>query len=134
MNSYSRRRAGLNTGVSSPTRHASTIRRLALAGLYAAATSTLVSSTTRVTVTIRALLQSALILPPAPASARNRGSPVTVRPGLREPGQVRCLHVFDEETAVGDKGRNVARHVTARENPVRNGLGPLLPAPHLGIG
>jgi nucleoside-triphosphatase THEP1 len=35
------------TGVNSPATHASTIRRRALAGLYAAATGTLVSSTTR---------------------------------------------------------------------------------------
>src|SRR5262245_56566758 len=48
MNSHSWRRAGLTTGVSAPLRQASTTRRLALAGLYAAATSTLVSSTTRV--------------------------------------------------------------------------------------
>src|SRR5262245_17868473 len=52
----------------------------------------------------------------------NRGAPVTVSSRLREPGQVRCLHLLDEETAVGDKGGNVAREVAAREDPVRDGL------------
>src|SRR6516162_464985 len=73
MNSYSRRRAPLNTGVSPPARQASTTRRLALRGLYAAATSTLVSSTTRVTAAIGTPAQAERPLP-CPPRPRHHGT------------------------------------------------------------
>jgi hypothetical protein len=58
----------------------------------------------------------------------SRAAPKTIGPRLRERREVRRFHLFNLKVASGDHRRNIPRDVTALEQPVRNRLGPLLPA------
>src|SRR5262245_15776836 len=69
----------------------------------------------------------------SPPDPRKRDAPPAVCPGLREAGEVRCLHLLDLKTTLRDEGRNVPCQVTALEHPVMNRLPPLLPPPHARV-
>jgi len=51
-----------------------------------------------------------------------RGAPATITPGFWERSEVPRFDLLDLEATLGEERRNVPRHMTALEEPVRNRL------------
>src|SRR5213076_757090 len=86
---------------------------------------------------VRARLLNPLRVRPRSFRSISRGNcrtPPRVSPRFRERSQISLLHLVDAEAALLEERRNVARDVTAFEQPMGDRLGPALPTLRPRIG
>ena len=68
-----------------------------------------------------------------PSPFRACDSPEAICPALWKRSHITCVHLFDVESGVLNKGRNIPSDVAAFESPLEKWLGSFLPASYGSI-